>query len=106
MNYPRLLYEVLHPETRAGVAGANSKHGRANDNLSFASDTASKTGVATKTVEREAARGAAISEDFFADIKGTSLDKGVELDAMARLPQATPRKRASGKSPKTCTALN
>jgi hypothetical protein len=36
--------EAPHPETRQHVAGAESKHGRASDKLSFAAETAAKTG--------------------------------------------------------------
>ena len=40
----------------------------------------------------EAARGRDIPEDILRDIKGTSLDKGVELDALAKL--APPQRQA------------
>lgn len=85
------LYEALHPETRRHVAGAhasNAVQGNASDNLSpaFAEDTATATGVDRRTIERRAARGAALGEDL-ERIAGTSLDKGVELDALAKLPK-------------------
>jgi ParB family chromosome partitioning protein len=83
------IYLALHPETRATKDGAfkgNQHTGKVvGDNLSFSSDTATKTGVTTKTVEREAARGEALGEEVLAQVKGTSLDKGVELDALAKM---------------------
>ena len=82
------IYEALHPETKQHVAGAhgsNKAQGNANDKLStaFAADTASKTGVDRRTVERDAARGT--MGDDISGLKGTSLDKGVELDALAKM---------------------
>lgn len=46
------IYEELHPETRAGVAGAEARH-HATEIISFASDTASKTGKTPRTIEQE-----------------------------------------------------
>jgi ParB-like chromosome segregation protein Spo0J len=74
------IYLALHPETRQHAAGGHAKHGSASDNLSFAEETASKTGQNRRTVERDAARGSAIPDDVLTKIKGTHLDKGVFLD--------------------------
>ena len=54
------LYEALHPETKRGAAGAhasNKAQGKthASDKMSFASDTAAKTGTSRRTVERSVA---------------------------------------------------
>lgn len=49
------VYERLHPETKAGVAGAKAKHGDANDNLSFAGSAAEKVGLDKRSVQRAAA---------------------------------------------------
>jgi ParB-like chromosome segregation protein Spo0J len=84
------IYEQLHPETRRGAAGGHGKHGSASDNLSFAEDAAAKTGRDKRTIYRDAARGAALGE-VLKDIVGTSLDKGVEIDALAKL---APEQRA------------
>jgi hypothetical protein len=78
----KAIYEELHPETKAGAAGGHAKHGSASDNLSFAASTADATGKDRRTVERAAARGEALGDDLGA-VTGTSLDKGVELDALA-----------------------
>ncbi len=80
----KFIYEQLHPETKAGAAGGHAKHGSASDNLSFAESTAAATGKDKRTVERAAARGEALGDDLN-DIAGTSLDKGVELDALAKI---------------------
>ena len=51
------VYEARHPETRHGVAGAVAKHGTgADDNLSFAADTASKTGIGEREIQRAVRR--------------------------------------------------
>ncbi|MFG1359120.1 hypothetical protein [Xanthobacter pseudotagetidis] len=78
------IYETLHPEARAQVRQAHIRNGAAADNLSvaFAADAALKTGRDERTVRRDAARGEALGESL-KDIAGTSLDKGVELDALA-----------------------
>ncbi|MGR7993869.1 ParB/RepB/Spo0J family partition protein [Xanthobacter sp. ZOL 2024] len=85
------IYEALHPEARHGVAGAIGRW-NADDNLSsaFSDATAQATGLNKRTIQRDAARGEALGETL-KDIAGTSLDKGVELDALVRLD---PDKRA------------
>jgi hypothetical protein len=59
----------------------------------FVEDTAAKTGKGRSTIAREAKRGADIRD--VAQLAGTSLDSGAELDAMARLPEAEQRKLAT-----------
>ena len=80
----KAIYLELHPDTAQHVAGGHAKHGSASDNLSFASETSKATGKDKRTIERAAARGAALGDDLQA-IAGTSLDKGVELDALAKM---------------------
>jgi ParB family transcriptional regulator, chromosome partitioning protein len=75
------IYEALHPETKA--AQNASKERKTSANSAFVSDTAEKSGVSRRTVEMDAARGS-IGDDL-SDLKGTSLDKGVELDALAKM---------------------
>jgi ParB family transcriptional regulator, chromosome partitioning protein len=75
------VYEALHPETKA--AQNASKERKTSANSAFVSDTAEKSGVSRRTVEMDAARGS-IGDDL-SDLKGTSLDKGVELDALAKM---------------------
>lgn len=56
----------------------------------FASETAKATGVHKATINRDLARAEALGPDLRI-IAGTSLDKGVEMDALARM---TPEQRA------------
>lgn len=74
------IYEALHPETRHG----GDRKSNQVDNLStrsFAEETALATGRDARSVRRDASRGEALGEAL-EDIAGTSLDKGVELDAL------------------------
>jgi hypothetical protein len=89
------LYEKVHGKAKArGAHAANEKMGKTNDasdNLSaaFTTELAKKTGQAPRTVRRIAARGKTVNA--FPGIDGTSLDKGREIDALAKLP---PEKQA------------
>ena len=85
------IYERLHPETKAGAAqakGMNAAQGRGRQNGDdvgrYTADAAKKTGKSERSIQREAARGAAIPD--VAALAGTSLDKRDELDALAKLP--------------------
>lgn len=79
-------YEALHPETKRGVAGAEARHGRATDNLSFAEETAGATGKDVRSVQRDAARGELVDGKALDAVRGTKLDNGLYLDALKRLP--------------------
>jgi hypothetical protein len=90
------LYETLHPETGHGGdrRSAEARSSSHSENLkAFVEDTAAKTGKGRSTIAREAKRGADIRD--VAQLAGTSLDSGAELDAMARLPEAEQRKLAT-----------
>jgi hypothetical protein len=54
----------------------------------FTADTAAKTGKSERSIQLDAARGERLRriEAYQAQIVGTSLDKGAELDALTRLP--------------------
>src|SRR5262249_47234281 len=64
------LYEAKYPETRAGVAGAEAKHRGATDKLSFAADTAAKTGQSERNIQRATRRGEKIAPDVLEKIEG------------------------------------
>jgi N6-adenosine-specific RNA methylase IME4 len=83
----KVIYECLYPQTKAGIAGGKARQGAAGDNLSFAESTAKSTGKNRRTIERAAKRGADIVPDQLVKLVGTSLDKGDELDALAKLSQ-------------------
>jgi hypothetical protein len=73
----------------AGAHAANKAMGRdANENsaLAFAVSTADATDKSRRSVEIANARGEALGDDLDT-VTGTSLDKGVELDALAKLPK-------------------
>ena len=81
------LYEAQHPETKQGGApGAGQGKGKSykEANLaSFQEDTANKTQQSTRKVRRDATRAKTVA--VLADITGTCLDKGDEIDALAKL---------------------
>jgi N6-adenosine-specific RNA methylase IME4/uncharacterized ParB-like nuclease family protein len=84
------IYERKNGPAKAvgGIARAvkaGQKVANANSALaSFTKDTASKTGQSVRKVQVDAQRARAIPN--IADVVGTSLDKGEELDALAKLP--------------------
>lgn len=59
----KAVYERLHPETRAGVAGGLARQGLASDIVSFAAATADKFGVSKRHVERMIAAGSRLMPD-------------------------------------------
>lgn len=86
----KAIYEELHPETKHGA----NQHTRGVDILStpetkrFTAATSEATGKDERAIRRAAARGEALGDDL-AQIADTSLDKGVELDALAKMdPEA------------------
>jgi ParB family chromosome partitioning protein len=84
----KFVYEQIHPETKNGGDHGNQHSGgkkRQNDKLSFCQDTAEKTGLDRRTVERSVHRAEAIApevKDAIRDIPEIA-DKGAELDALA-----------------------
>lgn len=66
-------YEALHPETRAGVAGAKAKHGDANEIISFADDTAETIGLSPRAIQLAVAMWKGLSAASKATVKGTWL---------------------------------
>lgn len=100
------VWEALHPEPSVdygreeereddSVGGASCA---TNDDMrsdgrkkgpqhyqSFAAETAAITGQSKRDINRNVARAEAIGPDIL-KLSGTSLDKGVELDALAKLP--------------------
>jgi hypothetical protein len=84
------LYEKVHGKAKArGANAANKTMGRdASDTLAdaFTTETAKKTGTSERQVQRDAARGKSVK--VLAEVMGTCLDTGKELDALAKLPEA------------------
>jgi ParB-like nuclease domain len=129
----KALYLKLHPETQQGGnregAGRPKRDGKKakskgqNGPLkkdAYTKDAAKKTGKSGRTIKREVARGENIDPQALADLAGTCLDNGTELDALAKLPAAeqrglaeaakrgekvsaiTARSACDPKDPKTC----
>ncbi len=90
------LFERKHPETKAGKSQAIGMNKALGHNVvaklapTFTKATAAKTGISERSIERDVARG---SQTRLGDIKGTSLAKGIELDALAKLEKIDPVKR-------------
>ncbi|OYX86414.1 MAG: hypothetical protein B7Y84_14145 [Azorhizobium sp. 32-67-21] len=82
------IYEDLHPETRHGAIGNGREKSRkfcdSTSNGRFTEDTSRNTGKSERAIQLDVARGEALGDDLEA-ITGTSLDKGVELDALAKM---------------------
>jgi uncharacterized ParB-like nuclease family protein len=79
------IYEEMHPETRAGVAGGLARQGAAGDKLSFADETSKATGRDARTVQRDAERGEKVTDEVLSMISGTKLDTGTYLDKLKKL---------------------
>lgn len=70
------VWAALHPNTGTTCSGLGGR-----GNTQFASETASASGQSKQNVNRHVARAEALGDDLDA-VVGTSLDKGVELDAL------------------------
>lgn len=77
------IWEALHPQTVSAQLEPKPQGGRPTE---FASETAKVSGEAKSSINRHLARAEAIGDDL-ERVTGTSLDKGVELDALAKLPE-------------------
>jgi ParB-like chromosome segregation protein Spo0J len=89
------LYEKVHPETKKGGApgkAGGGKKAKTAKLATFARDTATKTKVSRRSVERDATRAKHVV--VLGDIVDTPLDKGAEIDALAKLPEAKQRRLA------------
>jgi N6-adenosine-specific RNA methylase IME4 len=86
------LYERLYPETKHGGdrKSVKVKSSRQNGELKrFTENAAKNTGRSERTIQRDIQRAKIIG---IADLVGTSLDQGDELDALAKLPEEEQRK--------------
>ena len=92
--------ESLHLDRRKVLWAEKAKRAAANSGTNcsentprergrptaFAAETAEATGQSKQNINRKLARAEAIGDDL-QDVVGTSLDKGVELDALAKMPE-------------------
>jgi hypothetical protein len=74
------IWEALHPES-----GRNPPTLGGRGNVSFAADTAAASGESKRRINEHLSRAVALGADLQA-VAGTSLDKGVELDALKAIP--------------------
>ena len=80
------IFKRLHPETVAGVAGAEARH-RATEIISFARDTAQRVGLTERTIYLATSIARDLSPEVRALIAGTALaQKQSELLALAKVP--------------------
>ena len=78
------IWGLLHPSELLPDSGINSRSkGRP---VEFATDTARSTGENPKRIREHLSRAEALGDDIN-DVVGTSLDKGVELDALKIMPE-------------------
>lgn len=88
----KAIYQELHPETKAGGdrrSNAQLEHlkdGEDDPTPRYDEAASEDIGQSPQTIRREVHRGEVLG-DRKADISGTSLDKGDELDALAKLPE-------------------
>ncbi len=105
----KALYLKLHPETKHGGAPGKAGGGKKAKDAklaSFVNDTAKKTGKAKRTIARDVSRGEKIDPQALANLAGTCLDNGTELDALAKLPAAEQRSLAeAAKRGETVSAI-
>ena len=80
----KAIYLRLHPET--GRGGDRSKSQNETLAPAFIDDTAARTGKGRATIARQTARGERI--DDVGSLAGTSLDKGIELDALSKMSKS------------------
>ncbi len=86
------IWEALHPDeiqVRQAVAPELKATGYKQpppQTKGFAASTAEVTGESVRSVQRDVARANVIGLDALTKVTNTSLDSGVELDALAKLP--------------------
>lgn len=74
------IWEALHPESGSICATLGGR-----GNVGFAADTAKASGEPKSSINRHLSRAEFLGDDLL-KVAGTSLDKGVELDALKSLP--------------------
>ncbi|CUH68028.1 ParB-like nuclease domain protein [Thalassovita gelatinovora] len=87
------VYEKLHPETKAGLAGAAARW-NASDIVSFASATAEKFGVSKRHIERLVAAGGCLGGDEIDLLRGSTRQVTLkDLTEIAKIGQDDERKQ-------------
>jgi ParB-like chromosome segregation protein Spo0J len=95
VNRRKELYERVHPATKQGGApgkAGGGKKAKPAKSATFADDTAKKTGKSRRKIERDVTRAKKVK--VLPEIAGTCLDKGDEIDALAKLDETKQRELA------------
>ena len=74
------VWEAMHPEGGKSVSTLGGEQ-----RIGFASDTSAVAGVTKQAINQHVSRAEALGDDLD-EVVGTSLDKGVELDALKSIP--------------------
>lgn len=84
------IWEALHPVDTGGkslsTCLSDGRKAGPQHEQGFAAATATAAGMTKQAINQHLARAEAIGDDL-ERVTGTSLDKGVELDALAKLPE-------------------
>jgi ParB family chromosome partitioning protein len=96
----KAIFEQLYPETQSvAKRGGPGRGNKTNDKLSpvsFAADTAAKTGQSRRTIERKVKTGQDLDPQAAKMLKGTTAeDNQLELEALSRLPAEKQQKVAA-----------
>lgn len=90
------IYEFLHPETKAKVAGGKARQGVATEIISFAADTAKKTGMSERSVRHDVQIAERLAPEVKEAIRGTEVeDSKTDLLALARIKDGAQQKAAA-----------
>ena len=85
----KAIWEALHPGETGGknlpTCLSDGRKGGPQHEQGFAAETAAVSGESKRAINQHLARAEALGDDL-PRVTGTSLDKGVELDALAKLP--------------------
>ncbi|WP_413207799.1 ParB/RepB/Spo0J family partition protein [Rhodospirillum sp. A1_3_36] len=88
----KALYEELHPEARAGVAGGKARQGSATEIISFAAETARRVGLTERTIQLAVTIASKLAPDVRAAIAGTVwAKKQSDLLLLAKAPPEAQR---------------
>lgn len=80
------IWEALHPTGGNSFSTGRNPDGRFGEGQQqFAADTAKAAGMTKQSINQHLSRASALGADLQA-VAGTSLDKGVELDALKAIP--------------------
>jgi len=80
-------------EARSSGTNCSTGGGAPGENKGFAQETAEAMGTTRQQINRAVARAEKSSPDILEEVRGTSLDKGVVLDEIARAPMDEQRQR-------------